>query len=79
MPFQLCAELRSGAIHTNTYRKPAGGNTILHARSCYPKNRGIPVGELVRSKRNWSKMDSFEKRREIVTRLKKWVFQTIVT
>lgn len=50
-----------GIIHTCTYRKPTASNNILHAKSCHPNPtiRGLPLGELVRAKRNCFTSNSF--------------------
>lgn len=58
----LMAYVEAGVVHTNTYCNLTASNMILHARSCCPSHtiRGIPVGELVRSKRNCSTIEQFE-------------------
>lgn len=43
-------------VKTNTFKKSNAGNTILHPNSHHPKHiiKNIPVGEMLRAKRNCS-------------------------
>lgn len=49
-------------VLTNTYVKPLSGNTVLRANSNHPPHtiKAIPVGELIRAKRNCNTAHLFE-------------------
>lgn len=64
----------ASVIQTKTYRKSTASNSILHANSCHPVHtkRNIPVGEMLRSKRNCSdQMQYLKEENDIHDRLKK--------
>lgn len=55
-------------VDTVTYRKETAGNTTLHAASCHPLHtvQAIPMGELVRAKRNCSSATAFDIEKQTV-------------
>lgn len=60
-------------IQSKTFRKTTACNSILHAGSCHPfhTKKSIPVGELLRSKRNCSTELQYQKEKDdICNRLK---------
>lgn len=63
LDLQITSNSITSKIDTCTYRKPTAGNTTLHAASCHPLHtvRSIPIGELVRAKRNCSNDELYHK------------------
>lgn len=58
----LTSDSTTGEIQTRTFRKPVAGNNTLRASSCHPPHvfRAIPIGEMIRTRRNCSREDQFE-------------------
>ncbi|KAJ1103765.1 hypothetical protein NDU88_001186 [Pleurodeles waltl] len=50
-------------IESRLYRKPTACNTLLHATSAHPRHQieAIPLGEMIRARRNCSKAEEFGK------------------
>lgn len=67
----LIGDTESRVIHTQTYRKETAGNSILRATSCHPHHvfRLVPVGEMVRARRNCSTQESLSFFDNITSRL----------
>lgn len=62
----------SGKVLVYPFRKATACNSILSAKSCHPSHviKNLPVGELIRSKRNCSDMDHFgQVEQEVCSRL----------
>lgn len=62
IPFlNVVLKVDGNRMPTANYRKPTAGNTILHAESCHPphKIKNIPLGEMIRARRNCSNMQDF--------------------
>lgn len=57
-------------VYTSTFHKEPAGNTILHADSCHPKHviRNIPNGEIIRARRNCSKLADFREESHSINR-----------
>lgn len=67
LDINLTGDLDRG-ITISPYRKPTANNTILEASSCHLKHviTNIPVGELIRTKRNCTDDNTYEQQKEQV-------------
>ncbi|KAM9311525.1 proteinase-activated receptor 3-like [Gastrophryne carolinensis] len=59
----------SNKVKTRTFRKDTAGNMTLRAESCHPPHtiRAIPVGEMVRARRNCSEQEIFEEELDLIS------------
>lgn len=64
--------VKDNTLQSELFRKDTAANSILRADSCHPRHniRNIPKGEFLRTRRNCSEDEVFEKQgQEIITRL----------
>ena len=59
----ITIEVCNGKLKSTLYRKPTAGTSILFGTSCHPTNLkwSIPVGELLRAKRNYSESADYQR------------------
>ncbi|KAM9323956.1 cytochrome P450 2F2-like [Gastrophryne carolinensis] len=59
----------TGTLYTKTYRKDTAGNMTLRADSCHPPHtiRAIPLGEMVRARRNCSEQAAFDMELDVIS------------
>jgi hypothetical protein len=60
--------LQNGFLHTELYIKPTNAQAYLHRNSYHPKHifRSLPYGEFLRTRRNCSSIESFDKHAKIM-------------